>query len=127
MKTLLIMIVLDYILANEDRHLNNFGVNLNEKGKFTLPPLFDFGIGLFEHDEKYNTLPLQIAMRKIKAQPFNVSLEKSFCAASKLIGKPITGEISLEGLKFPNRLARTYIETICKRIGIVVKGNKNEI
>ena len=51
---LLTMLVFDYVLLNEDRHLNNFGVILTKENTYRYSPLFDFGLGLFEHDKRYN-------------------------------------------------------------------------
>lgn len=55
---LITMVLMDYLIGNEDRHLNNFGV-LYRDNAFFLPPLFDFGIGLFEHDLKYEHVPFR--------------------------------------------------------------------
>ena len=49
---LIVMAIIDFLIGNEDRHLNNFGV-LTDDSTYRLLPLFDFGLGLFEHDRRY--------------------------------------------------------------------------
>ncbi|MCD8095701.1 MAG: HipA domain-containing protein [Ruminococcus sp.] len=62
------MIVLDYIIANEDRHLNNFGMIRNAQTlEWICPaPIFDSGTSL-----GYDSLPRQILNgRNVKCKPF---------------------------------------------------------
>lgn len=67
------MLTLDYIFSNEDRHLNNFGVNYNYAQRcYTLPKLYDNGLSL---GNKYK-LPLimksyLLTRHKLKAQPYS--------------------------------------------------------
>lgn len=67
---LIVMIVLDYLLLNEDRHLNNFGICRTQEGEFTMAPLFDFGLGLFEHNKIYLNKPLSKALAYVECKPF---------------------------------------------------------
>lgn len=74
---LIVMIIIDFLLANEDRHFNNFGVLEDKKtGKIEIAPLFDFGIGLFEHDKKYLGKTLHESISLIDGKPFNNDLRK---------------------------------------------------
>lgn len=66
---LIVMAVIDYILLNEDRHLNNFGVIKGSYG-YREAPLFDFGLGLFEHDKKYEGKLYDTAVLRINGKPF---------------------------------------------------------
>jgi hypothetical protein len=51
------MIVLDYILLNTDRHLQNYGCLMDEKGKLVrLAPLFDFNLSLVADYFNKNTV-----------------------------------------------------------------------
>lgn len=67
------MLTLDYIFSNEDRHLNNFGVNYNYTHKcYTIPKLYDNGLSLVN---KYR-VPLfmkryLLTQHKVKSQPFS--------------------------------------------------------
>ena len=62
------MIVLDYIIANEDRHLNNFGV-LRDAGTLQwlgFAPIYDSGSSL-----GYDKMPMQIrAEKEVICKPF---------------------------------------------------------
>ena len=44
---LVVMIIMDFLLGNEDRHYGNFGFLKNKDGSVSVAPLFDFGLGLF--------------------------------------------------------------------------------
>ena len=68
------MIVLDYIIANEDRHLNNFGLLRNaETLEWIGPaPIFDSGSSL-----GYDKLPNQMSLRQnINCKPFKTTHEE---------------------------------------------------
>lgn len=61
------MIVLDYIIANEDRHFNNFGLlrDANTLEWLGAAPIFDSGTSLW-----YNRNTAQIARNNITCKPF---------------------------------------------------------
>ncbi len=68
------MIVLDYIIANEDRHLNNFGLirNAETLEYIGVAPIYDSGSSL-----GYDKLPLQILSGKeVSCKPFKKSHEE---------------------------------------------------
>lgn len=115
------MTLLDYLVANEDRHWNNFGAVYSVLGTTRIAPLFDFGLGLFEHDNKYDGLSLVTAMRKIKGQPILVDLHKALLAVKAVTGYSISGTIDLTQLHFPNRLSKPYIITCARNIGLEVQ------
>lgn len=74
---LFVMIILDYLLGNEDRHYNNIGLLYSNKtNEFSICPLFDFGIGLFEHDNKYKDKPLHQCIAMMDGKPFDEDLSK---------------------------------------------------
>ena len=70
---LLRMVLTDTIVLNEDRHWNNFGV-LYTGDSWQIAPLFDYGLGLFEHDEKYDRFKSSNyyigALNKVRSKPF---------------------------------------------------------
>lgn len=71
---LLVMCVMDYILLNEDRHLNNFGVLRDSEGHYRIAPLFDFGLGLFQHDKRYAGKDLKTAYAYVDGKPFHADM-----------------------------------------------------
>lgn len=125
---LVVMILFDYLLGNEDRHYNNFGVLRNCKtGKFMAAPLFDFGLGLFEHDLRYQNKSLFEAMAMMEGKPFDSDLEKP---VQMLCNNTITKkkvETVFEGIHdinkelFPNELAYRYYEEAVESIKEMLK------
>ena len=116
------MIVLDAVVLNEDRHLNNFGI-LYKDGAFTLPPIFDNGLGLFEHDYKYSYVTeLGVALRKAKAKPFNVdffkSVQKNVSSAS--LSTILKGLYIPDDLYVPNSLAARHLNSVKQRLEVFI-------
>ena len=46
------MIVLDFLISNEDRHYHNFGFLFDENGNVELAPIFDSGNSMFYNEEQ---------------------------------------------------------------------------
>ncbi|WP_235847445.1 HipA domain-containing protein [Intestinibacillus massiliensis] len=69
------MLLFDYLICNEDRHLNNFGVLKDVKnGTYRFPPLFDNGYALgFMQTERR---PVEQYLYSCKAKPFSTSFTK---------------------------------------------------
>ncbi|WP_221788164.1 HipA domain-containing protein [Paenibacillus cucumis (ex Kampfer et al. 2016)] len=70
------MLPLDAILLNEDRHLNNIAFIHGTKG-YRLCPLFDHGLSLLSDTSDYPLhMPTSVALRKVKAKPFSSDFSK---------------------------------------------------
>lgn len=97
-----VMIVLDYLLLNEDRHFNNFGVLRKDDGSFGIAPLFDFGLGLFEHDTRYKGLDLHTAIDISECKPF---CKDQWLAVKMLLntGKADKVNRMVAGIRVPDR------------------------
>ncbi len=71
-KYMLDLAVLDCLLGNVDRHTRNFGLFYNSySGEFSIPPVFDNGMGLFEHDnyrDRYDSF--EAAMNNVYVSPY---------------------------------------------------------
>ena len=65
---LCVMFVADTLLLNEDRHYNNLGLLYKSDDVFEIAPLFDFGLGLFEHSSQYEGKTLE------EIDPFHMRL-----------------------------------------------------
>ena len=64
----------DLLLLNEDRHYNNLGLLYTDSGSFGVAPLFDFGLGLFEHGKIYENKSLKdIEPENIRLRPLGVT------------------------------------------------------
>ena len=69
------MLVFDYLICNEDRHLNNFGVLKNMRdNSYRFPPLFDNGYALGFMQAEYK--PVEQYLYACKAKPFSTSFSK---------------------------------------------------
>lgn len=76
---LLDICLIDFIILNEDRHDNNYGLIYNEETElYRIPELFDFGIGAFEHDLVYNKLNYNRAIDKCKMKNYSSNPIKLF-------------------------------------------------
>lgn len=116
------MIRIDYIIGNEDRHMNNFGVIRNAiTGSYRVAPLFDFGLSMFEHDEIYLGLNLNKALYKIRCKPFTTSSDKQLEAVDKVIGIKRGGVINLSKMSFPSNKAKNLVNIRAKFLDIEVK------
>lgn len=70
-----VMLLFDYIICNEDRHTNNFGIIYNaETETYRFPPLFDNGysLGFMQYERK----PVKQFLYSCKAKPFSTSFAK---------------------------------------------------
>lgn len=113
------MILIDCIIGNVDRHLNNFGLIKNiSTGKFKIAPLFDFGLSLFEHDTMYSNVSLTTAINKTKMQPFSSSIDKQLSVVATKI-EPTT--IYLDYSLMPNLLAPHYIKSMLSKFNCRVE------
>ncbi|MFE6076893.1 hypothetical protein ACFVQB_20735 [Paenibacillus sp. NPDC057886] len=71
-----LMLPLDAILLNEDRHLNNIAFIHGPNG-YRLCPLFDHGLSFLSDTTDYPvSMPTSVALRKIKAKPFSSDFSK---------------------------------------------------
>lgn len=111
---LIVMIVFDYLIGNEDRHYNNIGVLRNQvTGEFSIAPLFDFGLGLFEHDLRYRGKQLNNAILLMEGKPFHNDLSKpvsmllNTCHRDKVV-RIIKGIRILHKDLYPNELGYEY-------------------
>lgn len=106
------MIILDFLLLNEDRHLNNFGI-LRVGDEFKIPPLFDFGLGLFEHDLRYKCMSLEKALNVTECKTFDYDqrrvIDMLINRGNARYIKKICNLISVPNIDlFPSHLAYEY-------------------
>ena len=117
------MCLIDYLVGNEDRHLNNFGVLLGSDG-FSPAPLFDFGLGLFEHDRRYEGLPFRDCIKKMQCKPFHADNQKviDFLANQRMIDGMLPAEFDLTGVELPSPKAGSYLRNRCMHLNVDLKG-----
>lgn len=120
---LLVMSLLDILVGNEDRHISNFGVTYYN-GDFRISPLFDFGLGLFEHDRKYENLPLKQCISKMECKPFTRHNEDliAFISSEYTIQEYLPERFDLTGIELPSLKASSYILNRAKMLNVEVIG-----
>lgn len=121
---LLVMSLLDYLVGNEDRHLNNFGVMQDDSGRFSLAPLFDFGLGLFEHDRVYEGMPFRECVKKMQCKPFNRDNQKviDWLKDQYDLQQFFNGAIDLTECEIPSAKAGSYLRNRCRYLGLELIG-----
>ncbi|SFO07295.1 hypothetical protein SAMN04487831_10793 [Pseudobutyrivibrio sp. UC1225] len=64
--------VIDCLVGNVDRHTRNFGLFFNSNtGEYSIPLVFDNGMGLFEHDYyRDNYKSFEEAMNNVYVSPY---------------------------------------------------------
>ena len=71
-KYMIDLAVIDCLVGNVDRHTRNFGLFFNSNtGEYSIPLVFDNGMGLFEHDryrDSYKTF--EEAMNNVYVAPY---------------------------------------------------------
>lgn len=113
------MLLLDYLVCNEDRHLYNFGV-LQIEDNVMVAPLFDFGLGLFEHDNVYFGKTLQEAERIALKKPFGNQLSLiEWLEREYHFERPTT--VNLNDFIFPSKLAKEWLYHSLAQLEIKVK------
>lgn len=119
------MIVLDFLVGNEDRHLNNFGVIVNrDTGKFRMAPLFDNGLSLLEHDRRYLGAPFQFSLKKMDGKPFCKSLKRAYEESRQMFPEVPKIDLDLGGLVLPSRRAFDYLKYSSEVMGLRLVASK---
>ena len=66
------ILVFDYIICNEDRHLSNFEIIKNEKtGAYRFAPIYDNGLSFLKSNAVLTQAELQKRLKKYKPMPFS--------------------------------------------------------
>lgn len=68
-------LLIDAIIMNEDRHLNNLGVVKTASG-FRYAPIFDNGLSLLSDEALYSEYAIGDAIKKVRSKPFSSRFEK---------------------------------------------------
>ena len=120
---LIVMVILDFLVGNEDRHLNNLGVIL-ENDTFYQAPLFDFGLGMFEHSLAYKNKSLQQAIDLMESKPFCANqlgiinwLKNNYKETVKNI---LPDVFKITDFIFPSELAKEYFYWACNELEVEI-------
>lgn len=115
------MLLIDAVLGNEDRHLNNFGVQYNTvKKSFKLPPLFDFGLSMFEHDAYYTHVSLEACVPFLEGRTLGCDMETQQEIALEC-GNPFRNKtVDVSNWDFPSSNAKEYVIRKLHELGVKV-------
>lgn len=85
-KYLTLLFEVDALFLNEDRHLNNIAV-LVQDGKFDYCPIFDNGAALLSNTHIYQMeIDPAAHIKNVRARPFNTTFNRQMIAARGLFG-----------------------------------------
>lgn len=118
---LIVQSLLDYLVGNEDRHLNNFGV-VQTPEAFRLHPLFDFGLGLFEHDRLYEDYIFKDKLERIRFKTFGARqyelIQQLQQRYPERLSRLLDWTLQPHKFKFPSIHAESYLRYTCGKVGI---------
>lgn len=119
------LIILDFLIGNEDRHLNNFGIIVNrDSGEFREAPIFDNGLSLLEHDRRYLGAPFQFSLKKMDGKPFCKSLKRAYEESRQMFPEVPKLDLDLGGLVLPSRRAFDYLKYSSEVMGLRLVASK---
>jgi hypothetical protein len=74
---LMYLLVFDFIIANDDRHLTNIELIQSYNNSFRFTPIYDCGQSFFGKDSELTYNQLEIESRKFKSKPFSTNQYKN--------------------------------------------------
>lgn len=118
------MVLIDTLVGNEDRHLNNFGVFSGYNG-ITVAKLFDYGLGLFEHDARYRKCnDIQSAVGIMECKPFNQNPVANINWLKRehpgYLQKSLPDSIRIKKGLIPSSLGKAYLDYIFSLLEVEV-------
>lgn len=116
------MFFLDYVVCNEDRHLDNFGFLCGTDGSIEFCPLFDFGLGLFECGSEYDSNKENMCFPTIRLKPCwfpQTQLIEYLLDNSAILSMPPKW-LCLQDFQFPSDLAKNYFVWANERLGVKI-------
>lgn len=119
---LTVLLELDKLTLNEDRHFHNIVLLRNESGFYRCSPIFDNGAALLS-DTSLDyplSMPYLNAIRSVKAKPFFTSFTKQVRTCEGLFGVQLRLKSSIDIEKLVQGLLEFYAEDIVNRIRSVL-------
>lgn len=115
------VVILDYLMGNENRTLDNLAIAFNPvKREFRLLPISSNGASLFETCMKYIDLPVDKRASHIDGKPFARDLKAVALQLTDVFKVDLPQCISLSGLMFPSINALVYFSSAADTLGIQV-------
>lgn len=120
---LIVQSFIDFLVGNEDRHLYNFGVIKASIG-YRLHPIFDFGLGMFEHDRLYDDYNFRDKLEHMRFRTFCKSQFEFILELMNeypgIFSRLTQWQLHPSEFTFPSNHAETYLRNACGKVGIVV-------
>lgn len=120
---LIVQSLIDYLVGNEDRHLNNFGVIQTSEG-FRLHPLFDFGLGMFEHDRLYEDYTFKEKLEHVRFKTFGSNqyelIQQLQQRYPNEFSRLLNWTLQPSKFNFPSIHAESYLRYTCGKVGIKI-------
>lgn len=111
---LLNILYIDKIILNEDRHPSNLGLIKNIKtNEYRLAPIFDNGLGFLARNNEWGKVPIHVAERNIKFEPFG---NKQVGVLSKLYDNKLVIDKDLLDEKIRNYTNSLYGMDIVEKV-----------
>lgn len=117
--------LVDYLLSNTDRHLNNLAVCKGVTGRYYGAPLFDFGRGLLECDSELDDVEFEDIDLWLQYQPYLGGFDQVLELYQKHYDfyKYLPRMFDVTGWKFPSMRGFRLFCKRCTNLGVGVKGD----
>lgn len=117
------MFLLDYLMGNEDRHLNNFGAVFDYSLKqYRFAPIFDNGLSLLEHSNRYEDMSAEVALYTTNQRPFNTRFDIVYKQIPHITNGTALRMCDLRKLVFPSQKAYEYFQKAAEVLSIPLIG-----
>ena len=118
-----VLLTLDAVILNEDRHAHNIAVLRNEDGSYELCPLFDHGAGLLSDTTIDYPMDGDVfaLMEQVKAKTFSESFDEQLDLAEELYGEHLKFHITGSELHTELSKADLYTEAERERVETVLR------
>lgn len=121
---LTMLLELDALFLNEDRHTNNIAVIINADGTFEYCPVFDNGAGLLSDTmiSYGQNNSIEECYEKIEAKPFSRSFDEQMDIAEELYGYPLKCWFTMKDVNHClEELKEYYPKDILERVEKIIR------
>lgn len=124
-KYLALLLEVDALFVNEDRHFNNIAVIYNNKSnKYSFAPIFDNGASLFSDTSISfpESMSVSECLNVVESKPFSFSFDEQIDAVEELYGYPLQYWFTYRDLDILlEEYHNTYSNTILDRVRATIE------
>lgn len=119
---LTMLLELDRLILNEDRHFHNIVLLRRENGTYRCSPIFDNGAALLSDTSVDYPIGMPVfnAIRKVKAKPFSTSFSKQVGVCEQIYGQQFKLAHNIDISKLIDGLLEVYEKSVVARIESVL-------